>query len=180
MIILKYGNAKKLESAKRWKCKCSECGCKVILDKDDVQNYKHDMDSDYHRVTKFNWTCPYCEEELYHEEYDDPLVRITEPILDKIEDFAVYHEELCVVIVLVLVSALCCLLVWGGLTLAYKYYDNKYSYRIEYIEDDGDHRIDWTNELEEKGQHVIYIDEDGDKKKQDIDMVVITNLKEEE
>lgn len=113
MIILKYGNAKKLESAKRWKCKCSECGCKVILDKDDIQNYKNDMDSGYHRVTKFNWTCPYCEAELYYEEYDDPLVRITEPILDKIEDFAVYHEELCVVIVIVTVIVLFFLLIWS-------------------------------------------------------------------
>lgn len=87
MIILKYGNAKKLESAKRWKCICSECGCKVILDKDDIQNYKNDTDSGGYRFTKFDWTCPYCEEELYYEEYDGPLVRITEPIKDKIEDF---------------------------------------------------------------------------------------------
>lgn len=93
---------KKLESAKRWTCKCSKCGCKVILDKDDIQNYKNDIDSDNHHVTKFNWTCPYCETEIYHEDYDDPLVRITEPIKDKLEDFALYHEDLCIVIVIVL------------------------------------------------------------------------------
>lgn len=180
MIIIKYGNAKKLESAKRRKCKCSECGCKVILDKDDVQNYKNDIDSDYHRFTKFDWTCPYCEEELHYEEYDDPLVRITEPILDKIEDFAVYHEELCVVIVIVLVVVLVFLVIWGALNVAYKYCDNKYNYRIEYTEDDGDHCIDWTNELEEKWQYVIYIDEDGNKKKQDIDTTIVIDLKEEE
>lgn len=180
MIILKYGNAKKLESAKRWKCKCSECGCKVILDKEDVQNYINDTDYDGHRFTKFDWTCPYCETELYNEEYDSPLVRITEPIKDKIEDFMLYHEELCVVIGLMLVGTLLGLLIWGALNVAYKYYDNKYNYRIEYTEDDGDHCIDWTNELEEKGQHVIYIDEDGDKKKKDLDMIVIIDLKEGE
>lgn len=180
MIVLKYGKAKKLESAKRWKCKCSECGCKVILDKDDVQNYKNNIDSDNHHVTKFYWTCPYCGTELHYEEYDDPLVRIIEPIKDKIEDFAVYHEELCVVIVIVLVVVLLVSLIWGALDLAYKYYNNKYNYRIEYTDSDGDSHTDWTNELEEKGRYVIYIDEDGDKKKQDIDLIVITNLKEEE
>ena len=180
MIILKYGNAKKLESAKRWKCKCSKCGCKVLLDKEDVQNYKNDTDSGGHRFTKFDWTCPYCETELYNEEYDDPLVRITEPIKDKIEDFALYHEDLCVVIVIVLAVVLLVSLIWGALDLAYKYYNNKYNYRIEYADGDGDHCNDWTNEFDEKGPYVIYIDEDGNKKKQDIDMIVITNLKEEE
>lgn len=180
MIILKYGNAKKLESAKRWKCKCTKCGCKVILDKDDVQNYRNETDPGAHHITKFDWKCPYCETELYHREYDEPLVRITEPILDKIEDFALYHEELCIVIVVTLVMVLFGLLIWGAFDLAYKYYDNKYNYRIEYTDDDGDHCIDWSNELEEKGQHVIYIDEDGDKKKQDIDTIVIVDLKEEE
>lgn len=95
------------------------------------------------------------------------------------EDFALYHEELCVVIVVTLVMALFGLLIRGAFDLAYKYYDNKYNYRIEYVEDDGDHCIDWTNELEEKGQHVIYIDEDGDKQKKDIDTIVIIDLKEE-
>ena len=180
MIILKYGNAKKLESAKRWKCKCSECGCKVILDKDDIQNYKNDPDSDDHRVTRFNWTCPYCETDLYYEEYDDPLVRITEPILDKIEDFAVYHEELCIVIVIVTVIVLFFLLLWGALDLAYKHFDNKYNYRIEYTDGNGDHHTDWTYVIEKKGQYVIYIDEDGDKKKQDLDTAIVTDLKEEE
>lgn len=180
MIILKYGNAKKLESAKRWKCKCSKCGCKVILDKDDIQNYKNDIDSDNHHVTKFYWTCPYCEEELYHEEYDNRLVRITEPIKDKIEDSAIYHKELSVVIVVTLVMALFGLLIWCVLDLVYKHYDNKYNYRIEYTDSDGDSHTDWTNEFDEKGPYVIYIDEDGNKKKQDIDMIVITNVKEEE
>jgi len=113
MIILKYGNAKKLESAKRWTCKCSKCGCKVILDKDDIQNYKNDIDSDNHHVTKFYWTCPYCETGIHHEEYDDPLVRIIEPIKDKIEDFAIYHEELNDIIVIVLVVVLAFSLLWG-------------------------------------------------------------------
>lgn len=180
MIILKYGNAKKLESAKRWKCKCSECGCKVILDKDDVRNYENNIDSDNHHVTKFYWTCPYCGTELHYEEYDNRLVRITEPILDKIVDFALDHGGLCVVIVLVLVIALLFLLIGCALDLEYKYYDNKYNYRIECTDGDGDHCIDWTNEFDEKGRYVIYIDEDGYKKKQDIDMIVITNLKEEE
>lgn len=180
MIILKYGNAKKLESAKRWKCKCSKCGCKVILDKEDTQKYKNDIDSDNHHVTKFYWTCPYCGTEIYHEGYDNPLVRITEPIKDKIEDFAVYHEELSVVIVVTLVIALFFLLLCGALDLAYKYFDNKYNYRIEYTEDDGDHHTDWTYVIEEKGQYIIYIDEDGDKKKQDLDTTIVTDLKEEE
>lgn len=180
MIILKYGNAKKLESAKRWKCKCSECGCKVILDKEDIRNYKNDMDSGYRRVTKFNWTCPYCEEELYYEEYDDPLVRITEPIKDKIEDFALYHEELCAVLAVLMAGALLGLLIWGALELAYKYYDNKYNYKIEYQTFSGSHCTDWTYEIEEQDGSIIYIDEDDHRKKVDLDTTVVTNLKEEE
>lgn len=180
MIILKYGNAKKLEHAKRWKCKCTTCGCKVILDKEDVQNYRNETDSGGHHITKFDWTCPYCEEELYYEEYDKLFFRITEPIVDKIVDFALYHEELCAVLAVVLVGALLFLVIWGVLDVVYKYYDNKYDYRIEYTEDDGDHCVDWTNELEEKGRYVIYIDEDGDKQKKDIDAIVIIDLKEEE
>jgi len=117
---------------------------------------------------------------LYHEEYDDPLVRITEPILDKIEDFALYHEELSVVIVIVLVLVLFFLLLWCVLDLAYKYSDNKYNYRIKYTDDDGYHHTDWTYVIEERGQYIIYIDEDGDKKKQDLDTAIVTDLKEEE
>lgn len=175
MIVLKYGKAKKLEYAKRWKCKCSECGCKVILDKDDIQNYKNDTDSGGHRFTKFDWTCPYCGTELHYEEYDNRLVNITESI----KDFALDHcNGLCrtaVVLIVVLLS----FVVGIALDQWYNHYDNTYNYRIEYIEDDGDHRIDWTNEIEENGQYIIYIDENGHKKKQALDTSIVIDLKEE-
>lgn len=179
MIILKYGDAKKLESSKRWKCKCYKCGCKVILDKEDVRNYGNDHDCDSHRYTSFYWTCPYCETESYYEEYDELFFRIIEPIKDKLEEFADDHEGLCVVIAVTLVVVLLCLIIGGFMHLCFKHNDKIYNYRIQY-EDDGDHHIDWTNEIKEKYGHVIYIDEDGNKKKQDLDTTVIIDLKEED
>lgn len=179
MIILKYGDAKKLESSKRWKCKCYKCGCKVILDKEDVRNYGNDHDYEGHRYTSFYWTCPYCETESYYEEYDELFFRIAEPIKDKLEEFADGHEELCVVIAVILVVALFGLIVGGFIDSYFKYNDKTYNYRIQY-EDDGDSRTSWTNEYDIDGNIMTFIDEDEHIRKVQADEANIIVLKEEE
>lgn len=180
MIILRYGDAKKLESSKRWKCKCFKCGCKVLLNKEDVQKYANEYDSDGRRYTSFYWECPYCETELYSKEYDMLFFRITESIKDKLEEFADGREELCIAITVTLVAALLFLIVGGFIDSYFKHYDKTYNYRIQYEDNNGHHHTEWTNEIEEKYGCVIYIDEDGYKKKQDLDTTVIIDLKEED
>lgn len=183
MIILKYGNAKKLESAKRWKCKCSECGCKVILDKEDTERFRQEIDYDGCPYTEFTWVCPFCHETQSYNEYDSNIDKIKETLGDWIEsilDFVCYHERLCDVIIALLVSGL--LILTAGITsdLVDKHRDNTYNYRIEYEEADGDHCTDWTNDIEENGQYIVYVDENNHGKKVYINATVVTNLKEEE
>ena len=179
MIILKYGDAKKLDESKRWKCRCSKCGCKVLLNKDDVQKYANAYDSDGHCYTSFYWECPYCETELYYEEYDDLFFRITAPILDKLLDFVLDHEGLCSVIIAPLIVGLALLVTNSVIDRWHKHNDETYNYKIQY-DDNGTERVDWTNKIEEKNGYVIYINENDREKRQDLDTTVVIDLKEED
>lgn len=175
MVILKYGDMKKVNNKHRWKSKCYICGCKVIIDEDDTNNLDHYMDICGYENTRFHWTCPYCQTDNFFDEPDSrfDVVRSNFHKFNLVR-FMDDHFIITMIMIVVLITGG----VIGSAKVYVKYMDNHYNYRIEWTDLDQDNHTDWTNQYEIGDKFICFYSEDGHRKI-DKDMATIIDLKEE-
>lgn len=178
MIILKYGNARSLYKQNRWKSKCSDCGCKVIIEKEDVTDLNQYIDISGDAWTKFHWECPYCQKDQTYNKpssYFGYVHSLWDDLVDKISTFIDYHLFLSGIVAGIVVVVL----VLGCIAAAAHYNNTHYAYRIEWTDYDQDAHTTWVNEYDVQEGFVIFIN-NGAPIKIDQDLVDIIDLKEEE
>lgn len=186
MIILKYGDLKRKQKKTRWKATCEECGCKVIVEKDDVEKFNQDVDYDGDPYTEFTWICPFCHEPQGYDKYDSKIDAVKNTIEDwmetikdwagdRIDDLADNPIFFALVFIALIVTIIA---VPAGMYIRYENTHN--NYKIKWIDDDGDSRTSWTNEYEIDGNVMTFIDEDEHIRKIQADEANVIVLKEEE
>lgn len=186
MIIVKYGDLKKKQKKTRWNAKCDECGCKVIVEKEDTEKFRQEIDYEGCPYTEFTWVCPFCHETQVYDEYDSKLDQVKETLSDwhdSFEDWAgnttdnlMDHPIVFIFILITLIASL--LAIPAGIYIRYENTHN--NYKIKWVDDDGDSRTSWTNEYEIDGNIMIFIDEDERIRKVQADEANVIVLKEEE
>lgn len=177
MIILKYGNARSLYKQNRWKDKCSDCGGKVIIEKEDVTDLNQYIDISGDAWIKFHWECPYCQKDQTYKKPNSCRSYIRDfldNLLDTISKFVDYHLFLSIILSVIFVLAL----VFGGIAVKNHYKNTHYAYRIEWTDYDQETHTTWVNEYDAQNGFVIFIN-NGAPIKIDQDLVDIIDLKEE-
>lgn len=186
MIIVKYGDLKRKQKKTRWNAKCEDCGCKVIVEKEDTEKFRQEIDYDGCPYTKFTWVCPFCHETQNYNEYDSKIDKVKKTLGDWKESISDWKEDAVdnlmdnpIVFVFILITLLVSLFaVPIGIYIRYENTHN--NYKIKWVDDDGDSRTSWTNEYEIDGNIMAFIDESDHIRKVPADEANVIVLKEEE
>ena len=179
MIILKYGNLKRKQKKTRWKATCDDCGCRVIVEKNDVENFCQNIDYDGYPYTKFTWICPFCHETQEYDKYDSKIYDVKKTIEDWASDKTDYFVDNPFILIFIVASLIVTIIaVSAGIYIRYENTHN--NYKIKWIDDDGDSRTSWTNEYEIDGNVMTFIDEDEHIRKIQADEANVIVLKEGE
>lgn len=163
MDIIKYGNLYKKE--KKVKAKCSHCGTKVAMIKEDYQLY------DYQ--TNMIWDCPFCQKRVTTKRFN--FYRTWDKIIKWFEDYRY----------IVIVILLSILMVGATVVLPIIYVvvnpkqDNTDNYLIDYHYK-GVHYEEYVDKYKLEG-NTLYIWDDGEKTQyNEVEFNKVTTLKEED
>ena len=171
MIILKYGNVKRMnKNSPRRKHKCSNCGCKVLLDEADFKVCDRD-----HDCWRYTYECPFCTKDVSFEVYDKPgVIRFFKDCGRNFDNF-LWRHDLGIIMAVVGVTFTMLATVFIPFAAYYSWQNNHHAYRMNF-NIGGKSDTEWTDSYKIVDGDVIF--RAGEKKYcVDMDEIVVIDTK---